>query len=162
VTVSQIMQKMISEAEGNHHDINHLMRVYTFAKTIGELEGLDAGTEFILEAAAIVHDIACPFCRKKYGSAPGNRQEQESGALIDAFFQGTDISAKALERIRHLVSHHHTYTGVDGLDWQILLEADFLVNADEGNLERAAIYQAKENFFRTETGRKMLDEIYGK
>ena len=34
-------------------------------KTIGELEGLDADTQFILEVAAITHDIVCPLCRKK-------------------------------------------------------------------------------------------------
>ena len=32
----------------------------------------------ILEIAAIVHDIACPLCREKYGRADGYLQEQES------------------------------------------------------------------------------------
>ena len=31
------------------------------------------------------------------------------------------------------MTHHHTYTGVDGIDYQILLEADYLVNADESH-----------------------------
>ena len=53
-------EKMIAFSEGNIHDITHLSCVWTYAKTIGELEGLDADTQFILEVAAITHDIACP------------------------------------------------------------------------------------------------------
>ena len=37
--------------------INHFMKVHSFAKIIGEAEGLDARTQEILEAAAYVHDI---------------------------------------------------------------------------------------------------------
>ncbi len=64
MTIAQIMEKMIAFSEGNIHDITHLSCVWTYAKTIGELEGLDADTQFILEVAAITHDIACPLCRK--------------------------------------------------------------------------------------------------
>ena len=56
MTISQIMQKMIVYSEGNIHDIDHLIRVWTYAKTIGELESVDKETQFILEAAAIIHD----------------------------------------------------------------------------------------------------------
>ena len=62
MTIAQIMEKMIAFSEGNIHDITHLSCVWTYAKTIGELEGLDADTQFILEVAAITHDIACPLC----------------------------------------------------------------------------------------------------
>ena len=76
MTIAQIMEKMIAFSEGNIHDITHLSCVWTYAKTIGELEGLDADTQFILEVAAITHDIACPLCRKKYGNTNGKYQEQ--------------------------------------------------------------------------------------
>ena len=72
MTIAQIMEKMIAFSEGNIHDITHLSCVWTYAKTIGELEGLDADTQFILEVAAITHDIACPLCRKKYGNTMVN------------------------------------------------------------------------------------------
>ena len=49
MTIAQIMEKMIAFSEGNIHDITHLSCVWTYAKTIGELEGLDADTQFILE-----------------------------------------------------------------------------------------------------------------
>lgn len=63
-------------------------------------------------------------------------------------------------RINYLVSHHHTYTNVDGIDYRILLEADFLVNADESEMSEAAILTARERVFKTNTGKKLLTSIY--
>ena len=44
---------MIAFSEGNIQDITHLSCVWTYAKTIGELAGLDADTQFILELSLI-------------------------------------------------------------------------------------------------------------
>ena len=53
IAVSEIMCRMITFSEGNLHDIDHLIRVWTYAKTIGELEHLDSETQYILEVAAL-------------------------------------------------------------------------------------------------------------
>ena len=37
MTIAEILEKMICYSNGNIHDIDHLVRVWTFAKTIGEL-----------------------------------------------------------------------------------------------------------------------------
>ena len=42
MTIAQILSKMIAASNGNIHDIDHLLRVWAYARTIGELEGLDA------------------------------------------------------------------------------------------------------------------------
>ena len=55
MSIAQLLEKMIDYSAGNIHDIDHLIRVWTYAKTIGELEGLDANAQFILETAAITH-----------------------------------------------------------------------------------------------------------
>lgn len=68
MSVSEIAVKMIEFSDGNMHDINHLLKVYAYAKMIGECEGLDADEQLTLEIAALVHDIACPLCREKYGN----------------------------------------------------------------------------------------------
>ena len=52
-TISQLMEQMIVFSNGNLHDITHFITVWTYAKTIGELEGLDPETQFVLEVAAI-------------------------------------------------------------------------------------------------------------
>lgn len=158
--IEEIMKKMIDQAEGNHHDINHFMKVHSFARTIGLMEGLDEETQYLLEASAIVHDIACPLCREKYGSTAGNLQEAESEPLLREFFTGTDIPECQLERIIFIVTHHHTYCGVDGLDYQILLEADYLVNAAEGKRPVPAILSTGKKIIRTESGKRFLYAMF--
>ena len=72
------------------------------------------------------------------------------------FLAGYDLPKTVLERVIFLVCHHHTMTGVDGLDWRILLEADFLVNAEENGMSVPQIQSAREAFFRTEAGLELL------
>lgn len=160
MTIAELMRRMIETPGNTPHDIAHLVKVWGYAKTIGELEGLDEKTLFTLEAAAIVHDIACPFCREKYGSCPGNLQEKESAPLVSAFFEGTGVEKDIVERVSFLVCHHHTVSGVDGIDWRILLEADYLVNADEGKASPENIRNTLENVYRTQSGRNLLISLY--
>ena len=160
MTVSQIMEKMIAFSEGNIHDIDHFIRVWTYARTIGELEHLDSDTQFILEVAAITHDIACPLCRQKYGNTNGKYQEEEGAPMTKAFLSDTGMTEARIERVAFLVGHHHTFCDIDGIDHQILVEADYIANATENAYSR----QNAENFMRkimkTESGRRILREIY--
>lgn len=71
------------------------------------------------------------------------------------------IGNKALDRICFLIAHHHSYAGVDSLDWQILLEADFLVNLYEDNESLDTVRKVKESIFRTDSGRRILDNMFG-
>ncbi len=160
VTVSEAMAKMIEYSEGSRHDIDHFMKVWAYAKTIGELEHLDEQTQKTLELAAIVHDIACPSLRETHGSAPGNLQEQYGPPLVREFFADSDIDAAMLDRICYLVSRHHTFKDVNGMDYQILLEADFLVNAGEDEKYLRAVSHFRENVFKTKTGTRLLNSVY--
>lgn len=45
------------------------------------------------------------------------------------------FSPKVAERVSYLVGHHHTYDHIDGMDYQILVEVDFLVNFNENGTE---------------------------
>ena len=158
--VASATQKMIDFYKGNLHDIAHFLKVWAMARTIGEREGLDSHTQEILELAAVVHDIACPLCREKYGNTNGKNQELESPPLVEAFFADLPVSRADIDRISWLVAHHHTYTDVEGIDYRILLEADFLVNAGESSYERSVIENFRERVFRTAAGLQLLDSIY--
>ncbi len=160
MTSSELLRKMIVYSQGNLHDINHLLKVYAYAKTIGECEQLDCETLLTLEIAAILHDIACPLCREKYGNTNGKFQETEGMVLAREFLDGTDLPANVKERVVFLVSHHHTYAKIDGLDYQILLEADYLVNADEANYSKKNIENTLARLFKTETGCSLLTSMF--
>ena len=92
MTIAELTEKMIAYSEGNLHDIAHFLKVWAYARTIGQLEGLDGETQFILEAAALVHDIACPLCREKYGNTSGKLQEKEGAVLAAEFLGDTDLT----------------------------------------------------------------------
>lgn len=153
----QMISKMISFYSGNVSDIHHFIKVHAFAHEIGVMEKLDGKTLETLEYAAIAHDIACPLCRRKYGSTEGRLQEKESEPLLREFLAEYDLPEEMLERIVFLVTHHHTYTGVDGPDYRILLEADYLVNFGENEKYRKGVKEFRKHVFRTETGIRFLN-----
>ena len=160
MTISQIMAKMIAFSEGNLHDIDHFIRVWTYARTIGELEGLDGETQFILEAAAITHDIACPLCREKYGNTNGKYQEAEGTVMVEAFLADAGLTEAQVRRVKHLVGHHHTFTGIDGADYQILIEADYIANACENGYDKQNIANFMERIARTGAGRRLMRDVF--
>lgn len=71
-----------------------------------------------------------------------------------------EMEAEDVERICYLVGHHHTYSNIDGIDYQILVEADFLVNFYEDNLAKDAIDTALQKIFRTEAGKTLCRLCY--
>lgn len=150
---------MISFSDGNIHDIDHFIRVWTYAKIIGELEQLDGETQFILEIAAIVHDIACPLCREKYGNTKGKLQEKEGYVLAKNFLSNFSLSDNQIERVAYLVAHHHTFNEIDGIDYQILLEADYIANASENGYKKRNIQIFIDKIARTESGKHMIKNV---
>ena len=75
MTAGDLVKEMISYYEGDPKRIQHFLKVYAYAKIIGEGEGLDEETQDILETAAITHDIGIKLSEKKYQSSSGKCQE---------------------------------------------------------------------------------------
>ena len=160
MTIAQLMEKMLAFSEGSIHDIDHLLRVWSYSKTIGELEELDSETQYVLEAAAIVHDIACPLCREKYGNTNGKYQEMEGEPMVRAFFAGSDLSAGQIDRIAWLVAHHHTFNEIEGIDYQILVEADYIANASENGYDRKNIENFMARFMKTDSAIRLTKAVF--
>ena len=159
--ISTLIIKMIQNASGNVHDICHFLKVYAYAKTIGECEGLDAKTQQILEAAAVVHDIACPLCREKYGNTNGKYQEQEGAVLVRSFLAGTGMTEAQIARVAYLVGHHHTLQNICGMDYQILIEADYIANASENGYGKESIVHFLDTIMKTASGKHLVASVLG-
>lgn len=80
--------------------------------------------------------------------------------LVSEFFRDLPVAEEEVKRVSWLVAHHHTYTEVDGIDHQILLEADYLVNAGESSYSRENVQHMLETVFKTESGIRLLKSIY--
>lgn len=151
----------MAEYDGDADRIHHFVKVHGFACAIASLEGVDEETQFVLETAALVHDIGIRNCLEKYGSSRGPLQEQEGPAEAEAMLRAVGgYTDQQIDRVKYLVGHHHTYTNIDGLDYQILVEADFLVNLHE-SADRYRAILAEERIFRTESGKRLLHAWFG-
>lgn len=156
-----LMEAMIVYYRGDAKRTQHFLKVHQLARYIGIKERLDTDTQMALEAAALVHDIGIRLAEKQFGRCDGKLQEALGPELAREMLQRLQFDPAMIERVCYLVGHHHTYSQIDGLDYQILVEADFLVNLYEDGCDRAAVAVAYENIFRTESGRKVCETMYG-
>ena len=159
--LAQLMRAMINYNSGDAPRIQHFVKVHNFAATIGVAEHLDEETQFILEAAAILHDIGIHPAEAKYGNCNGKAQEElgpsEARKLLT---EVGGFTAAQIERICWLIGHHHTYNNVTTVDHRILLEADFLVNSFEAQLSTPSIIAFRNNVFRSASAIDMLNKMW--
>jgi len=151
---------MVDYEAGCPARIQHFIKVHSFARNIGLAENLDNQTLTVLEAAAIVHDIGILPALKKYGRCDGPLQEKEGPEAAQKLLEKHGFEKEIIERVCYLVGHHHTYNNVDGLDYQILIEADFLVNLYEGHHDKTAVKNAYERIFKTKTGKWICQKMF--
>ena len=158
--IDRLYMEMIRYYQGDPKHIQHFVKVHSFSRLIGQGEGLDESTMYTLEAAALVHDIGIKIGMEKYGRSDGKTQEAEGPAAAREMLGRLGFQEKVIRRVEYLVGHHHTYRNIDGMDYQILVEADFLVNYFENGLDREHIKTSAEKIFKTETGKFLLRSMY--
>lgn len=158
---AQLMQAMIDYEQGIPKQVQHFLKVHNFARTIGQLEQIDEQTLFVLEAASIVHDIGIRQSMEKYGNSNGKNQEELGPPIAETMLQKLGYEKNVIDRVCYLVGHHHTYNKIDGIDYQILVEADFLVNIYEGEYAAEASKSVYEKIFKTKTGKHFFEMMYG-
>ena len=159
-SISQVAHAMIDYFQGDIRRINHLLKVHGYARVIGELEGLDGPTLYVLEIAALTHDIGIRISERKYQSASGHYQQLEGPAEASTLLSALSVDTQTVARVCWLIAHHHTYDNICEADYQILVEADFLVNIDEDGMQSEAIRTLEKRIFRTRTGIALLNSLY--
>ena len=79
--------------------------------------------------------------------------------MVKAFLSNAGLDNGQIERITWLVGHHHTFSGIDGLDYQILVEADYIANALENGYSRANMNNFMAKIMKTDSGKKLLTAV---
>lgn len=158
--VSAITEKMIKYFDGDVKRINHAIKVYGFAKHIGELENISENKLKILEVAAILHDIGIKESERKYSVSSGKYQEIEGPPVARDILKEFNESDEFVDRVCYLIGNHHTYSKIDDIDFQILVEADFLVNIFEDGMTKEQIEVIKHKYFKTNTGLCFVNSMY--
>lgn len=158
--LNKLHMAMIELYKGDSRRIQHFCKVHSYARLIAQMENVDYKTLFIIETAALTHDIGIHTCEEKYGECGGRLQEKEGPALAKELLERLGFETDISERVQYLIAHHHTYSNIDGIDYQILVEADFLVNMYEDNLSKEAVLKAYDSIFKTEYGKKICKDMY--
>ena len=159
--LDDLFMDMIAYYDGDPKRVLLFTEVDSYAGLIGIGEEIDDDSIFILEAAAYTHDIGIRVAEEKYGRCDGKLQEQEGPIIAQKMLSQLGFENYIVERICFLIGHHHTYDNIDGLDYQILVEADFLVNLYEDDAGNRAIDKAYKRIFKTETGKKIFRLMFG-
>ena len=157
----KLFNLIVAHDAGNSHRIQHFMKVYGFAIKIAELENVDAELMEIIRAVTLVHDVGIKIADQKYGTHIGPYQEKEGWPIAEAMCLEAGYGEAVAKRVGYLVGHHHTYTNIDGLDYQILVEADFLVNLHERGNSKEVVKNTLKNIFRTKTGSAICNAMFG-
>jgi len=158
--IATITNEMINYFGNDVRRINHALKVYSFAKTIGELENVSQEQKTIIEVTAVLHDIGIKVAEQKYNSCAGNYQEIEGPAVAQIILAKTNLPTEIIERICFIIGHHHTLSKIDGIDFQIIVEADFIVNIFEDEINQATVKHIMEKHFRTNEGKVLIEKMY--
>lgn len=156
------MQAMIKYERGCPRRVNHFLKVYSFAKLIAENEKVSIKDRYIIEIAALMHDCGIRASLEKFGHYNGKMQEENGPAVAVKMMKTLNIEPDIQDRVSFLIGHHHTYNNIDKIDYQILVEADFLVNIFEDEMQEPAIELIRTRYFKTKTGIDILQALYSK
>lgn len=159
--ICSLTERMIEYYSNDPKRIQHFIKVHSFARLIGKLEKIDNEDLKILELAAVVHDIGIKAAEEKYYACDGKKQELEGSPIAEKLLCELGCPKEICDRVCYLVGHHHTYDNIDGIDYQILVEADFLVNIYEDGLSKDAAKTAYERIFRTASGKNICRQMFG-
>ena len=72
----------------------------------------------------------------------------------------TGLSEEQINRVAYWVGHDHTFIGIDGIDYQILVEADYIANATENGYSQQNIETFMQKIMKTESGKRILRSVF--
>lgn len=143
-SINNVALQMKKRLHGDERRVTHFVRVYTLAKTIGELEKLPKADQTTLELSAIVSTIPA---------------EDRVTAVKEMLLSSGFDDATAM-RVCYIVEHRRDYEHISGLDHQILIEAEYIVRFKERSTPESEILRVAEERFITNYGKAFLKKAF--
>jgi hypothetical protein len=146
------------------YGIEHTLNVLENARQIIKGEKLNWQAAVIVELTAVLHDIGAVEAQRKHDSMEGRFQEQEGPAIALDIMKKHDYEQSIIDRVCFIISHHHTPEKIDGMDFQILWEADLIENMQvlEVIKDAGALKQFIADNFKTDSGKDLAFQRYAK
>ena len=158
--IAKVKIEMIKYFENDVKRINHALKVFEFANIISKMEHINTKLKNIVNYCAILHDIGIKEAEKKYSSSSGKHQKLEGPPIAKKIMSDLNIPTNIIKRVCFIIAHHHTYSEINAIDFQIFVEADFLVNVYEDELDLESIKNIKNKIFKTKYGIQLLESMY--
>ncbi len=162
MTKKQWVSAMKQFFGGAQDMIDHSLQVLAYAEQIMDGEEVPQSVRTVVTVSAVFHDIGIPAAIHKHGSAAGPYQEKEGERIVRELLTQMGEPGELVDRTGYIVGHHHTKDKIDGLDFQIIWEADMLVNlkgqdvaSDPQRLEKVILAN-----FKTHTGLQVAKRVY--
>lgn len=157
---NDILYEMIRLNGSDMRRINHALKVHGFAVCIAGREHYSETDYLVTSLSAALHDIAIRHCEAVYGSCAGKLQEKEGPAIARPLLEKYTQDETLITRVCDIIAHHHSYKGFSDVGHQALIEADFLVNYDEGAFARPAFEAAVKKLFKTAAGKELARVMF--
>lgn len=160
--MESIKSKLISAMETYFGDdqkrIRHAKAVTAYVEQL-----MEPGNNYdVCIAAGVLHDIGIHEAERKHGSNAGKYQEMEGPDVARPILQRLGFPEDKIAEICEIIAHHHTPGKVKTLDFQVLYEADWLVNLkDDYDLQdKSKLEKIINKVFRTPRGQALARKIY--
>lgn len=145
------------------YGIDHTMSVLENARYIIQEEKTDKlKYGMIIELSAVLHDIGAIEAQKKHGSMEGKYQEIESPIIATEILKRHGYEQTVIDRVCYIVGNHHTPESIDGIDFQILWEADLIENMQSMDYvkDKEKLEQFISENFKTQASKKLVLNRY--
>ncbi|MCX7921304.1 MAG: HD domain-containing protein [Clostridia bacterium] len=158
----EVVKKMKEIFGSDERRINHALKVLRFSEQILLEENMSGDIEKIVCITAILHDIGIHEAERKYNSNSGNYQEIEGPPIARSIMEELDIDTETMDRVCYIIGGHHTASKNNGVDFQIIWEADLLVNIEEDGLavDNPKLKGIIDKNFKTSSARKLAESLY--
>ena len=80
--------------------------------------------------------------------------------MVKKFLSDCGMNDEQIERVAFLVGHHHTFHDIDGIDYQILIEADYIANASENGYNKMNVANFMNKIMTTESGKRLAKAVF--
>jgi hypothetical protein len=146
------------------YGIEHTLNVLENVRQIIKGEKLNWQLAVIVELAAVLHDIGAVEAQKKHGCMDGRFQEQEGPVIALDIMKKHEYEQSIIDRVCFIIAHHHTPEKIDGMDFQILWEADLIENMQvmEVIKDTGVLKQFILDNFKTDSGTDLAFQRYAK
>lgn len=153
---THLLYSVLCYEEGHCRRTQHILKVYALAKLFGEQEKISVEDQQVLQAAAILHDIAIKYCKEHFdGDASQTNQKRVAPLLVTRFLESANYLPSYIPKIIDLVNRHHDYDKPKNKLLQLLMEADLIVNCYESRPDQEKAEYMK-SIFQTDSGKELM------